>query len=55
MIPVLNIWCKLWMHLTHAPYEMIEPHPYSPQGLQDKYDPLATEIRNTGITVYSAS
>jgi predicted nucleotidyltransferase len=41
------------LRFTHEPYDMIEPHPFSPQGLQDKYDPLATEIRNTGITVYS--
>jgi len=29
----------------------IEPHPYSPDELLDPYDPLATEIRNTGVAV----
>jgi len=28
---------------------MIEPHPYSPQGLRDKWDPLAVEINKHGI------
>jgi len=28
---------------------MIEPHPYTPHDLTDPYDPLATEIRKTGI------
>jgi len=30
---------------------LIEPHPYSPNELTDKYDPLADEIRETGIVV----
>lgn len=29
----------------------IEPHPYSPEDLADKYDPLAAEIRKYGIRV----
>lgn len=29
----------------------IEPHPFRPEELQDKWDPLATEIRNHGIVV----
>lgn len=28
---------------------MIEPHPYRPQDLANIYDPLATEIRKTGV------
>mgnify|MGYP001587636290 CR=1 FL=1 len=29
----------------------IEPHPFSPADLDDKYDPLASEIRKYGIRV----
>lgn len=29
----------------------IEPHPYNPKDLEDKYDPLASEIRKYGIRV----
>ncbi|MBI5620532.1 nucleotidyltransferase domain-containing protein [Candidatus Gottesmanbacteria bacterium] len=29
----------------------IEPHPYHPNDLEDKYDPLACEIRTYGIQV----
>jgi len=30
----------------------LEPVPFSPQGLKDKWDPLATEIRRKGVAVY---
>ncbi|HCS78125.1 TPA: nucleotidyltransferase domain-containing protein [Patescibacteria group bacterium] len=30
---------------------LIEPHPYSPQDLADKWDPLAHEIRIHGIII----
>lgn len=30
----------------------LEPIPLSPQGLKDKYDPLAAEVRRYGIRVY---
>ncbi len=30
----------------------LEPIPLSPQGLEDRYDPLATEVRQHGITIY---
>lgn len=30
---------------------IIEPHPYNPVDLQEKYDSLASEIRKYGITV----
>lgn len=29
----------------------IEPHPYHPNDLKDRWDPLAAEIRKYGITV----
>lgn len=29
----------------------IEPHPFSPQEMADRWDPLATEIRRYGIRV----
>jgi predicted nucleotidyltransferase len=29
----------------------IEPHPYHPDGLIDKYDPLAKEIRIYGVVI----
>jgi|SRR3989344_3590027 len=30
---------------------LIEPHPFSPKDLANKYDPLASEIRKTGIKI----
>lgn len=30
---------------------MIEPHPYNPKDLKDPFDPLAYEIKTTGIVV----
>ncbi|MEK7165910.1 MAG: nucleotidyltransferase domain-containing protein [Patescibacteria group bacterium] len=30
---------------------LIEPHPYSPADLADKWDPLAVEIRKHGIVI----
>lgn len=30
---------------------LIEPHPYHPKDLQDKWDPLACEIRTYGIKI----
>lgn len=30
---------------------LIEPHPYSPGELEDPYDPLANEIRQTGVVI----
>lgn len=30
---------------------LIEPHPYHPSDLQEKYDPLAQEIRTHGIRI----
>lgn len=38
-------------HLASDVDTMIEPHPYHPADLEDRYDPLAAEIRRTGITV----
>lgn len=31
---------------------LIEPHPYHPADLKEKYDPLAAEIRKHGIVVF---
>jgi len=31
--------------------DMIEPHPYHPKDLQEKWDPLAEQIRTTGKTL----
>lgn len=39
------------MHLTDRETQDIEPHPYNPKDLADKYDPLASEIRKYGIVV----
>lgn len=39
------------MNLLDHETESIEPHPYSPEGLTDKFDPLANEIRKTGIRI----
>ena len=36
--------------LTTQVDSMIEPHPYHPQDLKEKWDPLACEIRKHGIT-----
>ena len=30
---------------------MIEPHPYNPKDFKNKYDPLASEIKKTGIKI----
>lgn len=30
----------------------LEPIPFSPQRLEDKYDPLAAEVRRHGVTIY---
>jgi len=40
------------LHLTNKETVDIEPHPYHPKDLADKYDPLANEIRKYGIVVY---
>lgn len=29
----------------------LEPHPYHPKDLKDKWDSLASEIRHTGVTI----
>lgn len=39
------------MHMGLEVSDLIEPHPYTPKQLEDPYDPLAAEIRKTGITV----
>lgn len=39
------------MKLTESETERIEPHPYSPNDLTNRFDPLANEIRRNGITV----
>lgn len=39
------------MKLTIDLGENIEPHPYSPSGLKDKWDPLALEIRRYGLEI----
>jgi len=36
--------------LTTQVDSMIEPHPYHPKDLKEKWDPLAYEIRKHGIT-----
>ena len=38
-------------HLTDDETMDIEPHPFHPRDLADKYDPLAAEIRKYGIQV----
>jgi len=30
----------------------LEPIPFSPQGLKDKYNPLASEVRRYGVPIY---
>lgn len=37
--------------LTDTIDTMIEPHPYNSKDLADKWDPLAHEIRTTGIAI----
>lgn len=37
--------------LTSSVETLIEPHPYSPEGLNDRYDPLASEIRAHGRVI----
>ncbi len=39
------------MELTDKETDRIEPHPYSPEDFSSKFDPLANEIRKTGIQV----
>jgi len=39
------------MLLTDDSSDRIEPHPYHPKDLVDKWDPLAHEIRTTGVVV----
>ncbi|MBU1199961.1 nucleotidyltransferase domain-containing protein [Patescibacteria group bacterium] len=34
---------------------LIEPHPYHPKDLKEKYDPLAEQIRTTGKILFSTS
>ena len=40
------------MHLAGEVDDMIEPYPYNPDDLKDKWDPLAFEIRKYG-KIYS--
>ncbi|MEK7595773.1 MAG: nucleotidyltransferase domain-containing protein [Patescibacteria group bacterium] len=42
----------LLMRLKKGVSDLIEPHPYSPKDLGNKYDPLASQILKTGIRVY---
>lgn len=39
------------MRLTSKVDEMIEPHPYHPKDLEDPFDPLAHEIKKTGMAI----
>ena len=42
------------LRLSKMKYDIdwrIEPHPYSPEGLKEKYDPLADQIRKHGIKI----
>jgi predicted nucleotidyltransferase len=39
------------LNIRLAVSDLIEPHPYSPDGIEDPFDPLAAEIRRTGILV----
>ena len=39
------------MKLAIGVGENIEPHPYSPSGLKEKWDPLASEIRKYGLEI----
>ncbi|PIU68743.1 hypothetical protein COS81_02790 [candidate division WWE3 bacterium CG06_land_8_20_14_3_00_42_16] len=38
---------KLAMEIDYS----LEPHPYSPKDLQEKFDPLAAEIRKHGVEI----
>jgi len=37
--------------IAHKVDDMIEPHPYHPKDLQEKWDPLAEQIRTTGKVI----
>ena len=37
--------------ISHEIEPLIEPHPYNPIDLRNRWDPLATEIRNTGKVI----
>ena len=39
------------MNIRNTEFVDIEPHPYHPNDLKDKWDGLAAEIRRTGIPV----
>lgn len=39
------------INITDEQTDDIEPHPYTPRDLAEKWDPLAHEIRKTGIVV----
>lgn len=39
------------MNISYPIDYMLEPHPFSPEGLTDKYDPLAAEIRRYGKVI----
>lgn len=39
------------MNLRQGISDLIEPHPYSPADFENKFDPLAREIKRTGIIV----
>lgn len=39
------------MNLLNHETDSIEPHPYSPEGLADRFDPLANEIRKSGVRI----
>ncbi|KKR32054.1 MAG: hypothetical protein UT63_C0053G0005 [Candidatus Gottesmanbacteria bacterium GW2011_GWC2_39_8] len=39
------------MHIKNENTLDIEPHPYNLSGLEDKWDPLAVEIRKYGVNI----
>jgi uncharacterized protein len=39
------------MDISYLVDTMLEPHPYSPEDLEDRYDPLAAEIRKYGKVI----
>jgi predicted nucleotidyltransferase len=41
----------LLLSIRLAVSDLIEPHPFSPDDIGDPYNPLAAEIRRTGILV----
>lgn len=43
------------MKLREGISEIIEPHPYSPEGFQSPHDTLAREIKKTGIKITKSS